>query len=176
MLLLTFSSRSSGNLHATPEEDQSEQQQTPDVSDDYLDGTLVPEASGSGKTCDSMPPKKKKKTPAAESLSSTDAVFVIYIKKKTEKIDKKPADDTEDVTDFMKSMTSKIRKFSPCVRSDLMFKIHGLVHQVEMYNASSSVNKNPSTCNVQNQVIWATVHEQLMDHLVNTVMMVNKGC
>ncbi|XP_064637862.1 uncharacterized protein LOC135494042 [Lineus longissimus] len=108
--------RSSGNLQATQEEGHDEKQTTKDVSDflaedddqtvdEDHDDTMEP--SSSSKTS-AVTAKKRKKTESTDVIATTDAVFLNYIKKKSEKMDRKPPIDTDDdVADFMKSMTTK---------------------------------------------------------------------
>ncbi|XP_064650030.1 uncharacterized protein LOC135501712 [Lineus longissimus] len=108
--------RSSGNLQATQEEGHDEKQTTNDVSDclaedddqtvdEDHDDTMEP--SSSSKTS-AVTAKKRKKTESTDVIATTDAVFLNYIKKKSEKMGRKPPTDTDDdVADFMKSMTTK---------------------------------------------------------------------
>ncbi|XP_064647008.1 uncharacterized protein LOC135499902 [Lineus longissimus] len=112
--------KSSGNLQTTQEEGHDEKQTTKDVSDflaedddqtvdEDHDDTMEP--SSSSKTS-AVTAKKRKKTESTDVIATTDAVFLNYIKKKSEKMDRKPPTDTDDdVADFMKSMTTKVRKF-----------------------------------------------------------------
>ena len=128
-------SRSSGNLDDVNEEADVEQQQESDdhMADDGMNDSMT-ERTGSAvhKKADVIPPKKKQKT---EPESAVDDAIVHFLKKKTEA---KPVENDDNVSDFMKSMTFSITRFPPHIRSDLMYKIHGLVHQAEMQHHQSS--------------------------------------
>ncbi|XP_064639281.1 uncharacterized protein LOC135494899 [Lineus longissimus] len=97
-------------------------------------------------------PRCQQKKKASKPASEVDDAIVSYIKSKNEKKPKQP-DEDENISDFMKSMIASIKKFPPQIRSSIMFKIHGLVHEAEMHviygssgnQASQHIQGNPST-------------------------------
>lgn len=127
---------SSGNLQAGDSDDeeeddtQSEMNVTEDDTSQPESRGYVSQVSATPSMCSSraVSTKKRKRTPGDDDM---DATICEYFKKKIRsptKIDEKP----DDVDLFLQSIADSIRKLSAYQRSDVKYKIHGIVHEAEM--------------------------------------------